>query len=98
MGGLSLEKADLMVENCIGMLSLPLGVGLNFRINGKDLLIPMVTEEPSVIAAASSGAKFIKENSINDGFTAWSTSPIMTGQLSIFDCPTPSSSLLKLQL
>jgi hydroxymethylglutaryl-CoA synthase len=50
-----------MVENCIGMISIPLGLGLNFLINGKEYTIPMATEEPSVIAAASSGAKFISE-------------------------------------
>ena len=68
-----------MVENCIGKLSLPLGLGLNFVINGKERVIPMVTEEPSVIAAASGAAKFIKENSIANGFSATSTDQIMTG-------------------
>ena len=68
-----------MVENCIGKLSLPLGLGLNFVINGKERVIPMATEEPSVIAAASGAAKFIKENSIANGFSATSTDQIMTG-------------------
>lgn len=53
---------SLMVENCIGKVSLPLGLGLNFLINGKHLQIPMSVDEPSVIAAASSAAKFIAEN------------------------------------
>ncbi|MBA4453858.1 MAG: 3-hydroxy-3-methylglutaryl-CoA reductase, partial [Nitrosopumilaceae archaeon] len=56
-GGISFEKADKMVENAVGTFSLPLGIATNFKINGKDYVIPMVIEEPSVIAAASKGAK-----------------------------------------
>ena len=48
-----LRLADAMIENVVGVLALPLGVGANFRVNGKDHLVPMVTEEPSVVAAAS---------------------------------------------
>jgi len=66
-----------MIENCIGKVSLPLGLGyqninysLNFLINGKKYSIPMAIEEPSVVAAASSAAKFIAENG---GFTCYST-------------------------
>ena len=51
-----------MIENCIGKVSIPLGLGLNFNINGEHLSVPMAIEEPSVIAAASSAAKFIDEN------------------------------------
>ena len=51
--GLSHELADQMVENAIGTCALPLGVALNFVVNGADVLIPMAIEEPSVIAAAS---------------------------------------------
>jgi len=58
-GKLDTSLADLMVENCIGILPLPLGLGLNFIINGKKRVIPMAIEEPSVVAAASSSAKFI---------------------------------------
>ena len=56
-GGITFEKADKMIENAIGTFSLPLGVATNFKINGKDYVVPMVIEEPSVIAAASKGAK-----------------------------------------
>ena len=56
-GGITFDKADKMVENAIGTFSLPLGIATNFKINGKDYVIPMVIEEPSVIAAASKGAK-----------------------------------------
>ena len=61
-GGLNLLRADNLVENCIGVISLPIGLGLNFIINGQKYAIPMSTEEPSVIAAASSAAKIIGEN------------------------------------
>ena len=61
-GGLNLLRADNLVENCIGVISLPIGLGLNFIINGQKYVIPMSTEEPSVIAAASFAAKIIGEN------------------------------------
>ena len=64
-GGISYDKADKMVENAIGTFSLPLGIATNFKINGKDYLVPMVIEEPSVIAAASKGAKVAR---IKGGF------------------------------
>ncbi len=51
-----------MVENCIGRLSLPCGLGLNFKINGKFVNVPMCVEEPSIVAGASSAAKFIADN------------------------------------
>src|SRR5262249_56317375 len=55
-GPLSFEAADHVIENAIGVLGLPLGVGLNFLINGRDRLVPMAIEEPSVVAAASYAA------------------------------------------
>ena len=61
-GRLNLLCADNLVENCIGVISLPIGLGLNFIINGQKYAIPMSTEEPSVIAAASFGAKIIGES------------------------------------
>ena len=59
-GGISFSQADNMIENAIGTFALPLGIATNFRINDKDYLIPMVIEEPSVIAAASKAAKIAK--------------------------------------
>ena len=53
---LPLDTADIMVENAVATFALPFGVGLNFQINGRDYIIPMVVEEPSVIAAASNAA------------------------------------------
>ena len=80
-GGLALTSADLMVENCVGILPLPLGLGLNFLINGTKYVVPMAIEEPSVIAAASSAAKFICER--GDGFKVHTTEPVMAAQIQI---------------
>jgi len=81
-GGITYEKADKMVENAIGTFSLPLGVATNFKINGKDYLIPMVIEEPSVIAAASKGAKVAR---IKGGFTVFADESYSIGQIQILD-------------
>jgi len=77
-GGISFEKADNMIENAIGTFSLPLGIATNFRINGKDYLIPMVIEEPSVIAASSKAAKTAR---IHDGFKAEADESYSIGQI-----------------
>lgn len=79
--GLTLESANLMVENAIGTMQIPLGVATNFKINGKEILIPMATEEASVIAAASYAAKL----ALPAGFTATSTKPVMRGQIQLVD-------------
>ena len=81
-GGISYDKADKMVENAIGTFSLPLGIATNFTINGKDYLIPMVIEEPSVIAAASKGAKVAR---IKGGFEASANESYSIGQIQILD-------------
>lgn len=81
-GGISFENADNMVENAIGTFSLPLGIATNFKINGRDYLIPMVIEEPSVIAAASKGAKIAR---IHGGFTVESTESFSIGQIQVLD-------------
>ncbi|MGJ3237869.1 MAG: hydroxymethylglutaryl-CoA reductase, degradative [Anaerolineae bacterium] len=80
--GLSLEQASHMIENTIGRYSLPLGIGTNFLINQRDYLIPMVIEEPSVVAAVSNAAKMIRAGG---GFIAHSDEPIMIGQVQILD-------------
>ena len=87
-GGISFDKANTMVENAIGIFSLPLGVATNFRINNKDYLIPMVIEEPSVIAAASKAAKIAK---IHGGFTAKADESISIGQIQVVDADIKSS-------
>ena len=81
-GGISFEKADNMIENAIGVFSLPLGVATNFKINGKDYLVPMVIEEPSVIAAASKGAKIAR---IRGGFEVTADQSYSTGQIQLLD-------------
>lgn len=83
---LDMDKADHMIENVIGRFALPLGVGLNFKINGKDYLIPMVSEEPSVVAAASNAAKIIRESG---GFTTSNTGSVMIAQIQITDVADP---------
>lgn len=78
-GGLSTDIADYMIENCIGILPLPLGLGLGFKVNGKSHIVPMALEEPSVIAAASAIAKLIGEK--GSGFISQSTPPVMIAQI-----------------
>lgn len=77
---LTLEQADRMIENVVGMIPIPIGIATNFRINGKDYLIPMATVEPSVVAAASYGAKMAR---VKGGFTTSSTGSIMVGQIQL---------------
>lgn len=74
------EVADRMVENAVGIMSIPMGIATNFVVNGRELLIPMAIEEPSVIAAASKAAKIAK---INGGFTAEAGRSLMTGQVQV---------------
>jgi len=77
---LDFETADRMVENCVGVFGLPFGVAANFKINGKDYLIPFVVEEPSVIAAASNAAKLCRDSG---GFQASADEPVMIGQVQL---------------
>jgi hydroxymethylglutaryl-CoA reductase len=83
--GLSLELAEHMVENVISTLKTPLGIAVNFLINNRDYLIPMATEESSVVAAASNAAKICRETG---GFKASSTEPLMIGQIQLLT-PNP---------
>ncbi len=79
-GGLTTDAADHMVENAIGTYALPVGVALNLRINGRDVLVPMAIEEPSVVAGASFMAKLARAGG---GFTATTDEPLMIGQMQI---------------
>lgn len=81
-GGIDPEVADGMIENVIGLYALPLGLGLNFRINDKDYVVPMAVEEPSVIAAASNAAKMVRSGG---GFTAEVSRALMIAQIQIVD-------------
>jgi hydroxymethylglutaryl-CoA reductase len=77
---LGLDVANRMVENVVGVIPVPLGVAVNFLINGRELVVPMAIEEPSVIAAASNAAKMARKKG---GFRATSTDPIMIGQIQV---------------
>ena len=79
-GALPMGVADRMIENVVGAFPLPLGIGVNFQINGKDYLIPMAIEEPSVVAAASYAAKMVRDGG---GFHTSSTAPVMIGQIQV---------------
>jgi len=85
---LPLANADAMIENAVGVLGLPVGIGLNFLINGDDVLIPMAVEEPSVIAAVSLAAKIAREGG---GFQADADEPRMIGQVQVTDVPNPEA-------
>jgi hydroxymethylglutaryl-CoA reductase len=87
-GGLSAELADQLVENVVGVYGLPLGIAANFQINGRDVLVPMVIEEPSVIAGASFMAKLAREGG---GFRTSSSEPEMIGQIQVLDLDNPDS-------
>src|SRR3989338_11140261 len=82
-GALDFDTANRMVENAVGFFPLPLGLAVNFKINGNDRVIPMAIEEPSVIAAASNAAKL----SLPDGFAASATEPVMIGQVQLVNVP-----------
>ena len=87
-GGITFDKANQMVENAIGTFSLPLGIATNFTINNKDYLVPMVIEEPSVIAAASKAAKIAK---IHGGFKAEADESYSIGQIQVVDVDIKSA-------
>ena len=87
-GGISFDNADNMIENAIGTFSLPLGIATNFKINGKDYVVPMVIEEPSVIAAASKGAKIAR---IKGGFEVTADESYSIGQIQILNVDTNSA-------
>ncbi len=87
-GGISFDEADHMVENVVGTLSLPLGIATNFKINGKDYLIPMVIEESSIIAAASKAAKIARKHG---GFVMKSDESYSIGQIQIVDVNAKSA-------
>lgn len=80
--GLDLEQADRMIENVVGLYALPLGVAVNFQVNGRDVLVPMVIEEPSVVAGASFAARLTRSAG---GFRAGTTPPEMIGQIQVLE-------------
>ena len=87
-GGITFDEADKMVENAIGTFALPLGIATNFQVNGRDYLVPMVTEEPSVVAAASKGAKMTRAHG---GFKAQASDAISIGQIQVVNVDVKSA-------
>src|ERR1044071_3788251 len=92
-GGLTPDAANHMIENVIGLYSLPLGLALNFQVNGRDVLVPMTLEEPSVVAGASFMAKLARAGG---GFTAKTTDPLMIGQMQVINITNLEAAKLKL--
>jgi len=92
-GSLELELADRMIENVVGTFPLPLGIAMNFLINGRDYLIPMAIEEPSVVAAATYAAKMARKKG---GFFTSSTDPVMIGQIQAVDIRDPFAAKMKI--
>lgn len=84
---LSIGQASNLIENVIGLHALPVGVATNFTVNGNDVLVPMVTEEASVVAAASNGARMAR---MSGGFKTSSTAPLMQVQIQVVDVPDPA--------
>ncbi len=81
---LDLESADKMIENVVGVMGLPLGLGMNLRVNDKQYIVPMAIEEPSVVAAMSSASKLIGQCG---GFETEATDPILIGQIQVVNLP-----------
>ena len=93
-GALSLEAADGMIENVIGTYALPFAVAVNFRVDGKPALVPMVIEEPSVVAAASNAARM----TLPDGFYTEVSAPVMIGQIQVVEVDDVDAGLAQLQV
>ncbi|OGD47200.1 hydroxymethylglutaryl-CoA reductase, degradative [Candidatus Bathyarchaeota archaeon RBG_13_46_16b] len=92
VGSLPLDLADRMIENVVGTVPVPLGIGVNFLINNRDYLIPMAIEEPSVVAAASYAAKMVRDGG---GFHTSSTLPIMVGQIQVVGVKDPYAARMR---
>ncbi len=89
-----MDVADRMIENVIGSISYPMGLAVNFRIAGIDRLIPMVGEEPSVVAAASNVARLMRKG---EGIEISKTDPVMIGQIQILELPDMDAAIKKLE-
>ena len=93
-GGLTSADADAMIENMVGILSIPVGIATNFIVNGTDCLVPMAIEEPSVVAAASHAAKLARPLG---GFTSVVSDPVMIAQIQIREVPAPIRAAAQVQ-
>ena len=91
---LDITDADNMIENVIGVMGLPIGLGLNFLINGRDYVVPMAVEEPSIVAGLTNAAKTAR---VAGGFNTSSTEPILIGQIQLIDVPHPTKARQQLE-
>ncbi|WP_084342877.1 hydroxymethylglutaryl-CoA reductase, degradative [Janibacter corallicola] len=91
-GGLTPERAETMIENVVGVLGVPLGIATNFIVNDLEVLVPMATEEPSVVAAASHAARIARASG---GFHASTSAPVMQAQIQVLDVPDPQAARLR---
>jgi len=92
-GGIDLADADVLVENAIGLYTLPFAIAPNFIINGRDYLIPLVIEEPSVVAAMANAARLARTGG---GFETGSTEPVMIGQIQLLDVPYMDAAIVRI--
>jgi hydroxymethylglutaryl-CoA reductase len=92
--GLTLAQADKMIENAVGVYGLPLGIAANFLVNGHDVLVPMVIEEPSVVAGASFAARLARAGG---GFHAETTEALMIGQIQVLDLADPRAAAARVE-
>lgn len=93
-GALTVEAADLAIENAVGGLALPLGVGVNLLINGRDVLVPMAVEEPSVVAAVSNMGQLVRKAG---GFQAEADPSVMIGQVQLMAVRDPAATIARLE-
>lgn len=91
--GLTADQADHMIENVIGTYALPIGIARHFVVNGREVLVPMAIEEPSVVAGASFAARLARAGG---GFVAHTTAPEMIGQMQILNLADPATARLRL--
>jgi hydroxymethylglutaryl-CoA reductase len=91
---LNIQTADRMIENVVGVMGLPLGIGLNFLINGRDYLIPLCVEEPSIVAGLCGAARTAR---LSGGFRASFTAPILIGQVQVVGMPDPDAAVAALE-
>ena len=92
-GGLLLAQADRMIENVVGVHGLPLGIATNIQVDGRDYLVPMAVEEPSVVAGLSYAAKLIRAGG---GFWSVTDEPVMIGQMQVLDVCDPEGARQRL--
>lgn len=91
--GLTVDSANHMIENVVGTMGVPVGIATNFTVNGVDRLIPMATEEPSVVAAASNAARMAR---VHGGFHTSTTDPVMQAQIQLVDVVDPEAARLRI--